>query len=86
MIDVGSIEVAAAIVKLDDVFQGREASVMKVRRSQSDVAQTRRAKLAYVVRVARYLEAPGVFELRPHADVMKCVVGEKISRVTNVAP
>ena len=52
MIDVGRIEVAAAIVKVHNLFESSKVSIMKVWTAQSDVPQARRTKLSDVVRVA----------------------------------
>ena len=85
MIDVGRIEVSAAIVKVHNLFESSKVSVMKVRATQSYVAQTGRAKLSDVVWVAGNLKAAGVFELWANADVMKLIVAEKSSSMTDIA-
>ena len=85
MIDVGRVEVSAAIVKVHNLFKSSEVSIMKVRAAQPDVPQTGRAKLADVVRVARDLEASGVFKLRANADVVKLIVAEESSGMTDIA-
>src|SRR5438128_12166535 len=85
MIDVGRVEVSAAIVKVHNLFKSSEVSIMKVRAAQPDVPQTGSAELADVVRVAGDLEASGVFELRAHADVVKLIVAEKTSGMTDIA-
>src|ERR1041384_441399 len=85
MIDIRRVKVTTAIIESDDLFQRGEMSVMKIWAAQPDVAQTGRAKLAHVVRVAGHLEAARIFGLWPHTDVMKCVVAEKAAGVTDVA-
>ena len=85
MIDVRCIEITAAIVKVHNLFESCEVSVMKVRATQSYIAQAGRAKLSDVVRVAGDLEAARVFELWANADVMKLIVAEKSSGMTDIA-
>src|SRR5438552_958982 len=51
MIDVGRVEVSAAIVKVHNLFKSSEVSIMKVRAAQPDVPQTGSEELADVVRV-----------------------------------
>ena len=65
--------------KVTATFQGFQTT------AQTNIAQTGRAELADVVRVAGDLEASGVFELRAHADVVKLIVAEKTSGMTDIA-
>jgi hypothetical protein len=41
--------------------------------------------LANVVGITGHLKAAGVFGLRAHADIMKCVVAEKAAGMTDIA-
>src|SRR5438094_3080368 len=85
MINVGRIEISAAIVEIYHVFKRGKVPIVKVWTTQPDVPQTGSAELADVVRVAGDLEASGVFELRAHADVVKLIVAEKTSGMTDIA-
>src|SRR5437879_5348356 len=85
MIDVRRIEISAAIVEIYHIFKRGKVPVVKVRTTQSDVAQTGCAKLADIVVVAGDLKAARVFKLRAHADVVKLIVGEQSSGVTDIA-
>ena len=85
MIDVGRIEIAAAIIEGHDFFECLKMAVMKIWTPQANVAQAGRAKLADVVRVPGHLEAAGVFSLRTHADVVKRIVAKQITGVTDIA-
>jgi len=58
VIDVGCIEVAAAIIEGHNFFECLKMTVVKIWTTQANIAQDRGAKLADVVRVAGHLEAP----------------------------
>ena len=59
-------------------------SVVKIWTSQRNVTQTGRAKLSDVVVVPGHLKAPGVFCLWPHTNVVKLVIAEQRTGMTNV--
>jgi len=85
VIDVGRVEIAAAIVKIYNLFKSSEVPIVKVGAAKSNIAQTGRAELADVVGIAGDLEASGVFKLWANADVVKLIVGEKSSSMTDIA-
>ncbi len=84
MIDVRRIEIAAAVVEFNHLFERGKVAIVKIVTAQPGVAQAGGAKLADVVRIAGDLETARVFCLGPHADIVKRVVAEQSSRMTNV--
>src|ERR1043165_9601007 len=80
-------EVAATVVERHDLVQRRKLAVVKERRAQSRVSDTRCAELAEVTVVGDVRDrlASDVLGRRPNANVVKLIVRKKRSNMTATA-
>ena len=58
---------------------------MKIRAAQFDISQIGRSHSGIIVLIIRDLSSSGIFNRRSHTDIMKRIVGLKISGVTGTA-
>jgi hypothetical protein len=82
---VGRVEVAAAIVEVDDLGQSSRRAIVEERRPQRDVAQRRRAHASPISRVVGDELTTSIRERRRDTGVVEAVVGRQRTAVTGDA-